>query len=394
MSASAARPHRGHRDLRPQRRAVRIDLLAPARDPGADRHRRRRARPRAPVLDGRAALEPARRRPADHPPGQPAARDHRRARLRARARPGGAGRLVGGAGRELPVRRLLERRARRRHEHPRPDRREAARPADPVDAPRRLLVRRARGRGRRRRSSRARASGVEPHLFTVAAAGVVGMLVAGRFLLPPGADATPEGPLFAVPSRALAAGRRVRVLRAADARAPSTTGPPSTWRASSAPSEGAAAAGLAAFSLTMGIGRLFGDRLNTALGPVRLARGGGDAGGGWASASRCSRRSRCSRCSASAAPASGSSGLFPIALRAAAAKGETAGPSVAAVSAGGYLGFLAGPPMIGGISEVASLRVGLLLLVLLCCVAALLGPAPCGCRARRVVSLRAACGSA
>jgi MFS family permease len=45
------------------------------------------------------------------------------------------------------------------------------------------------------------------------------------------------------------------------------------------------------------------------------------------------------------------------------------------VSAGGYLGFLAGPPIIGGVSELAGLRVGLLLLVLLCCVAALLGPA-------------------
>src|SRR5918997_2360850 len=36
---------------------------------------------------------------------------------------------------------------------------------------------------------------VEPHLFTVAALGAASMLGAGRFLLPRGADATPEGPL-------------------------------------------------------------------------------------------------------------------------------------------------------------------------------------------------------
>ena len=32
---------------------------------------------------------------------------------------------------------------------------------------------------------------VAPHLFAVAAAGVASILIAGRFLLPPGADATP-----------------------------------------------------------------------------------------------------------------------------------------------------------------------------------------------------------
>ena len=46
-----------------------------------------------------------------------------------------------------------------------------------------------------------------------------------------------------------------------------------------------------------------------------------------------------------------------------------------AVSAGVYLGFLAGPPMIGGISELAGLRIGLLVLVVLCLVAAALGGA-------------------
>jgi MFS family permease len=139
-------------------------------------------------------------------------------------------------------------------------------------------------------------------------------------------------------------------------------------------SEGTAAAGLAAFSLTMGIGRLFGDRLNTALGPVRLARGGGALAAVGIGIALLAQEPLLATLGFLCA-GFGLAGLFPIALRAGAAKGETPGPSVAAVSAGGYLGFLAGPPLIGGISELAGLRVGLLLLVLLCCVAALLGGA-------------------
>ena len=124
----------------------------------------------------------------------------------------------------------------------------------------------------------------------------------------------------------------------------------------------------------MGIGRLFGDRLNEMFGAVRLARGG---------AALAALGIGTALLAQSPAPALlgfgcagfGLAALFPLALRAAAAKGETAGPSVAAVSAVGYLGFLAGPPTIGGIAELAGLRAGLVLLVVLCGAAALLGPA-------------------
>jgi MFS family permease len=214
---------------------------------------------------------------------------------------------------------------------------------------------------------------VEPHLFAVAAAGVVSILVAGRFLLPPDADATPEGPLFAVPSRALL------LVGAFAFCVLLSEGAINDWSAVYLESElgageGAAAAGLAAFSLTMGIGRLFGDRLNTALGPVRLARGGGGLAAAGVGIALLAQEPLLAVFGFGCA-GFGLSGLFPIALRAAAAKGEVAGPSVAAVSAGGYLGFLAGPPTIGGISEFAGLRVGLLLLVLLCCVVAFLSSA-------------------
>jgi MFS family permease len=215
--------------------------------------------------------------------------------------------------------------------------------------------------------------GVEAHLFTVAAAGVVAILAAGRFLLPPGADATPEGPMFAVPSRALL------LVGAFAFCVLLSEGAINDWSAvymesELGASEGAAAAGLVAFSLTMGIGRLFGDRLNTALGPVRLARGGGALAAVGIGIALLAQEPLLAAFGFGCAGL-GLSGLFPIALRAAAAKGEVAGPSVAAVSAGGYLGFLAGPPTIGGISEVAGLRVGLLLLVVLCCVVTFLSSA-------------------
>jgi MFS family permease len=215
--------------------------------------------------------------------------------------------------------------------------------------------------------------GVEPHLFTVCAAGMVCVLVAARFLLPPGADATPDGPLFAVPTRAL-------VLVGAFAFCVLLTeGAVNDWSAvyiegDLDASDATAAAGLACFSLTMGIGRLFGDRLNLALGPVRLARGGaGLAAVGIGIALLADGPAVA--LFGFACAGIGLAGLFPLALRAAAAKGETPGPSVAAVSAGGYLGFMAGPPSIGGIAELAGLRVGLLLLVVLCAVATLLAGA-------------------
>ena len=215
--------------------------------------------------------------------------------------------------------------------------------------------------------------GVEPHLFAVCAAGIVCILVAARYLLPPGADATPEGPLFAVPSRALA------LVGAFAFCVLLTEGAVNDWSAVYIESEldaaeSTAAAGLAAFSLTMGIGRLFGDRLNVALGPVRLARGGAAlAAAGIATALLA--QGPALALVGFACAGIGLAGLFPLALRAAAEKGETPAPSVAAVSAGGYLGFLAGPPAIGGISELAGLGTGLVLLVLLCLVAALLGGA-------------------
>jgi MFS family permease len=137
--------------------------------------------------------------------------------------------------------------------------------------------------------------------------------------------------------------------------------------------EGLAAGGLAAFSLTMGVGRLAGDRLTEALGPVRLARwGAGLAALGMATALAGTEAAMA--IISFAAMGLGLAALFPLALRAAATRSGTPGPAVAAVSAFGYCGFLVGPTSVGGLSELAGLRIALLLVAVLCLTAAALAP--------------------
>jgi hypothetical protein len=73
----------------------------------------------------------------------------------------------------------------------------------------------------------------------------------------------------------------------------------------------------------------------------------------------------------------GLSVLFPLTLRAAGLQGGAAGPALAsgpalaAVSTVGYVGFLAGPPLIGSLADASSLRAALVLVCGLCVVAAL-----------------------
>jgi MFS family permease len=227
------------------------------------------------------------------------------------------------------------------------------------------------------------AAGIEvpAHLTGAALLGALAILVARRFLLESSADAAPGGPMFAVPSGALLlVGIFAFCVLMAE-------GAVNDWAAvyldnEIETSEAAAAAGLAAFSLTMGIGRLFGDRLNERLGAVRLARSGGAlAAAGIATALLTGAPALA--VAGFACAGIGLAGLFPLALRAAAARGPAQGPSVAAVTAFGYLGFLAGPPAIGGLAELLGLRVGLVLVVAVCLVAAASAP---GVRAPRPVA--------
>jgi fucose permease len=218
-------------------------------------------------------------------------------------------------------------------------------------------------------------AGVEPlpHLAAAAGLGAATVLVASGRLLPGSADAAPQGPLLARPTRALAAlGAFAFCVLLAE-------GAVNDWVAvylhrELDTGEGLAATGLAVFSLTMACGRLTGDRMTRAFGSSRLARGGSLlAAGGMVAAVLAGDPP--TALAGFAAMGIGLAALFPLALRAASAQGSSAAPSVAAVSAVGYTGFLAGPPSVGGLAQAAGLRTGLALVVVLCLVAAALAGA-------------------
>jgi MFS family permease len=215
--------------------------------------------------------------------------------------------------------------------------------------------------------------GVVSHFAVVAAVGAALALVLRALLLPPGADAAPEGPRFARPTRALALVGLFAIC------AVLAEGAVSNWSAvylegEVGAGEGTAAASLAAFSLGMGIGRLTGDRLSATLGAVRLARGGASLAA-VAIAIALLADSPLIAIAGFAVAGLGLAALFPLALRAAAERGDSAGPAVAAVSAMAYVGFIAGPPAIGGLAELVGLRAALVLVVACLAAAAVLAGA-------------------
>ena len=125
-----------------------------------------------------------------------------------------------------------------------------------------------------------------------------------------------------------------------------------------------AAVGFTVFSVTMTAGRLSGDWLADRVGPVRLVRlsaavaavGFGGAlliGHVW------------SGLAGFALLGGGLSVVVPLAFTAAAGLGRP-GPNLALTTSAGYLGSLAGPPLIGGLAEVTSLPAALGVVAVLC----------------------------
>ncbi len=128
---------------------------------------------------------------------------------------------------------------------------------------------------------------------------------------------------------------------------------------------GFAAAGFAAFSATMVVGRLLGDRLIARFGPVALVRTGA------AIAALGLGVSLLIALPTAALFGFGCAGLgfsiiFPAALSAAGRAESTAtGPAIAAVATAGYFGFLVGPPSIGFAAEMVGLGGALYIVVAL-----------------------------
>jgi MFS family permease len=211
---------------------------------------------------------------------------------------------------------------------------------------------------------------VRLHLAAIAAASaVIGLLWSRRFL--PGAeDATGRGdPMFVRPPRRLWAlgGLAFACLLIEGATA--------DWSAvylrdELGASAAVAALGFTSFSVTMTLGRFFGDRLVERLGPVTLVRLGGlVAAGGFGLALLAGQPA--AAMFGCACLGAGMASVVPIVFRAAGAvPGVTAGVALAAVSSTGYLGFVVGPPTIGGLAELIGLPTALGVLVALAAVVA------------------------
>jgi fucose permease len=118
-----------------------------------------------------------------------------------------------------------------------------------------------------------------------------------------------------------------------------------------------AAIGFTVFSCTMAMGRLSGDWLADRAGPVRLVRlSAGLAAVGFGGALLIGHV--WSGLAGFGLLGAGLSVIVPLAFTAAAGLGQ-AGPNLAFVTSAGYLGALAGPPMIGGLADVTSLPAAL-----------------------------------
>jgi MFS family permease len=215
--------------------------------------------------------------------------------------------------------------------------------------------------------------GVLPHFLAVFVLATLATVPAYRGLLPSDADAAEFGtPAFARPTRALFGLGVISFCVLLG------EGAMSDWSAvyldnALRTGPGFAAAGYAAFSLAMALGRLFGDGLTERFGPTRLVRLCGAVaalGLGCALAVGDPGFALVGFACAGA----GFSVVFPLALSAAGQTGDVAtGPALAAVSTAAYTGFLVGPPTIGFLAELAGLGVALYLVVGLSTAVFLLG---------------------
>jgi len=121
----------------------------------------------------------------------------------------------------------------------------------------------------------------------------------------------------------------------------------------------AAATGFAAFSLAMAVGRLGGDRLADGLGPRALLRASGAVAAAGLGVALIAGEPRVAL-AGFAAVGLGIANIIPVTFRSAGRVSDVpAGTALAAVATTGYLGYLAGPPLIGLVAETTSLPIGL-----------------------------------
>lgn len=213
--------------------------------------------------------------------------------------------------------------------------------------------------------------GARPHLIGAAVVLAALILAAAPALLTDAKNEERQGPAFAAPSRILLALGVIAFCSMLG------EGAMADWSAVYLQSGlGAAAAfaaaGFAAFSFTMALGRIFGDRLTLRFGPATIVRAGGTLAALGLAVSLLVN-APLAAVIGFACVGAGLSCVVPNAFSAAGrAPGLAPGAGIAAVSTTGYFGFLVGPPVIGLISARITLRGGLGVVVLLCAVMALL----------------------
>ena len=221
----------------------------------------------------------------------------------------------------------------------------------------------------------ARGVGTLAHFSGVALASAGLLLVARRFLVPD----TPDGeqaaaPVFMLPPRALWGLGAIGFCAAVG------EGAMADWSAlylneSLGTSAGVAATGYAVFSLAMLTGRFGGDRLVGRFGTEAVVRTGG------AVAALGLALGLVFHTLSAALVGFGMVGLglaavVPSVFSAAGKQPAVPrGTAIAAVATIGYSGFLAGPPALGWVAELTSLRLALVVVVFLCAFIVVLSPA-------------------
>jgi MFS family permease len=211
--------------------------------------------------------------------------------------------------------------------------------------------------------------GPQPH-FAVAAALFAALALAIRpRLLPAEEDAGGDAaPAFAIPTRPLALLGAIAFCcffaegSAADWSAVYVSGPLGAG-------DGVAALAFAGFSVAMTAGRSVGDRLAERVDAPTLARGGALLAAGGIVAALTVGTTPVAILGFTCLGA-GVANVFPLVLRS--AGGALA---IAAVSTTGYMGFLLGPPVIGGAAELVGLRAALGIVAGLVVLLAALAPA-------------------
>jgi predicted MFS family arabinose efflux permease len=232
----------------------------------------------------------------------------------------------------------------------------------------------------------ATAAGVDPRVEAVGVAAALWLVafMASRRLGPSAEHPEPTGRL-ALPSRAVVPIGALAVAAAV------IEGGLADWsgiylRGDLRAEPGVAAAGFAAFSLGMAIGRLTGDETNRHLGPIRLVAGGMAVVAVSVGLALAVGEVPVAIVSLAIAGL-GIANALPL-LFSAAGRIPPAGPSLSAVFTVGYAGFLFGPPIIGSVADQIGLPSALAGLAIFAAVATLLvpwafrGPAAAGAPAR------------